>query len=108
MVDHDLLVPYGWTEPVAARYAALIDPDCVPARVVRMDRSECDVVTPTGPGRGRRPRPGAGRGGQGAAGWGVVWVRLPLWGVDPPPGGGGAPGRGPRTPRSADCAPVSG
>lgn len=56
MVDHDLLVPYGWTEPVAARYAALIDPDCVPARVVRMDRSECDVVTPTGPARARCPR----------------------------------------------------
>ncbi|WP_280511418.1 hypothetical protein [Nocardia farcinica] len=55
MVDHDLLVPYGWTEPVAARYAALIDPDCVPARVVRMDRSECDVVTPTGPGAAPRP-----------------------------------------------------
>lgn len=56
MVDHDLLVPYGWTETVAARYAATLDRDCVPARILRMDRSECDVITPTGPARARCPR----------------------------------------------------
>jgi len=56
MVDHDLLVPYGWTETVAARYAASLDQDCVPARVLRMDRSECDVITPTGPARAKCPR----------------------------------------------------
>lgn len=56
MVDFDLLVPYGWTEAVAAEYMPLIDPDCVPARVVRMDRGECDVVTPTGPARAMCPR----------------------------------------------------
>lgn len=50
MVDHDLLVPYGWTEAVASEYLPLLG-DLVPARVVRMDRSECDVVTPTGPAR---------------------------------------------------------
>lgn len=56
MVDFDLLVPYGWTEVVAAEYTPLIDPDCFPARVLRMDRGECDVVTPTGPARAICPR----------------------------------------------------
>ncbi|WP_330251213.1 ribosome small subunit-dependent GTPase A [Nocardia sp. NBC_00565] len=53
MVDYDLLVPYGWTEAVATEYDALIEDGCVPARVIRMDRSECDVATPTGPARAR-------------------------------------------------------
>ncbi|WP_329414415.1 ribosome small subunit-dependent GTPase A [Nocardia vinacea] len=56
MVDHDLLVPYGWTEAVANEYDSLIDDGCVPARVIRMDRSECDVATPTGLTRARCPR----------------------------------------------------
>jgi len=56
MVDHDLLVPYGWTETVAARYAAYLDEGCVPARVLRMDRSECDVITPAGQARAQCPR----------------------------------------------------
>ncbi|QIS01122.1 ribosome small subunit-dependent GTPase A [Nocardia brasiliensis] len=59
MVEYDLLVPYGWTEAVAAEYASLIEENCVPARVIRMDRSECDVATPTGPARARCPRPDA-------------------------------------------------
>ncbi|MEU2039424.1 ribosome small subunit-dependent GTPase A [Nocardia niwae] len=59
MVDYDLLVPYGWTEAVSTGYAALIDEDCVPARVIRMDRSECDAVTPNGLARVRCPRPDA-------------------------------------------------
>ncbi|MGW5378565.1 ribosome small subunit-dependent GTPase A [Nocardia sp. NPDC003999] len=57
MVVHDLLVPYGWTEAVAAQYASMIEEDCVPARVIRMDRSECDVATPDGLARARCPRP---------------------------------------------------
>lgn len=56
MVDFDLLVPYGWTEAVAAHYLPLPDPEWVPARIVRMDRGECDVVTPTGPARAVCPR----------------------------------------------------
>ncbi|MFF3221240.1 ribosome small subunit-dependent GTPase A [Nocardia suismassiliense] len=56
MVENDLLVPYGWTEAVADEYATLIEEGCVPARVIRMDRSECDVATPTGPARAKCPR----------------------------------------------------
>ncbi|MEV6431729.1 ribosome small subunit-dependent GTPase A [Nocardia sp. NPDC051463] len=56
MVDYDLLVPYGWTEAVATEYEALITDGCVPARVIRLDRSECDVATPTGQARARCPR----------------------------------------------------
>lgn len=56
MVENDLLVPYGWTEAVAEEYAALIEENCVPARVIRMDRSECEVATPTGLARARCPR----------------------------------------------------
>ncbi|MFQ6394799.1 ribosome small subunit-dependent GTPase A [Nocardia sp. KC 131] len=56
MVDYDLLVPYGWTEAVANEYEALIMDGCVPARVIRMDRSECDVATPSGRARARCPR----------------------------------------------------
>ncbi|MFI9511419.1 ribosome small subunit-dependent GTPase A [Nocardia sp. NPDC052566] len=56
MVDHDLLVSYGWTEAVADDYAPLIEDGWAPARVIRMDRSECDVATPTGLGRARCPR----------------------------------------------------
>ncbi|WP_280474876.1 ribosome small subunit-dependent GTPase A [Nocardia asiatica] len=59
MVDYDLLVPYGWTEAVSTRYASMIEEDCVPARVIRMDRSECDVATPNGLARARCPRPDA-------------------------------------------------
>ncbi|TDP32349.1 ribosome small subunit-dependent GTPase A [Nocardia ignorata] len=55
MVDYDLLVPYGWTEAVASEYLPLLG-DLVPARIVRMDRSECDVVAPGGPSRAACPR----------------------------------------------------
>ncbi|APE32778.1 ribosome small subunit-dependent GTPase A [Nocardia mangyaensis] len=51
MVDYDRLVPYGWTEAVANEYLPQLDPDRTPARIVRMDRSECDVATPSGPAR---------------------------------------------------------
>lgn len=56
MVDYDLLVPYGWTESTAEEYLPLIDPGFAPARIVRMDRGECDVVTPDGPDRATCPR----------------------------------------------------
>ncbi|WP_330233932.1 ribosome small subunit-dependent GTPase A [Nocardia sp. NBC_00508] len=56
MVDYDLLVPYGWTEAVSNRYASMIEEGRVPARVIRMDRSECDVATPSGLARARCPR----------------------------------------------------
>lgn len=56
MVDYDLLVPYGWTEAVATEYLDLIEETQVPARVIRMDRSECDVATPSGLARASCPR----------------------------------------------------
>ncbi|MGW5386552.1 ribosome small subunit-dependent GTPase A [Nocardia sp. NPDC003963] len=56
MVDYDLLIPYGWTETLAEDYLPHIDPGSVPARIARMDRGECDVVTPTGPARATCPR----------------------------------------------------
>ncbi|TLF78447.1 ribosome small subunit-dependent GTPase A [Nocardia cyriacigeorgica] len=56
MVDYDLLIPYGWTDSVRLDYAAHLEPDRVPARVIRMDRGECDVATPTGLGRAICPR----------------------------------------------------
>ncbi|MGV9674538.1 ribosome small subunit-dependent GTPase A [Nocardia sp. NPDC003482] len=56
MVDHDRLVPYGWNSAVSAAYTELLDTGWVPARVIRMDRSECDVATPIGLARARCPR----------------------------------------------------
>ncbi|MBF6499107.1 ribosome small subunit-dependent GTPase A [Nocardia cyriacigeorgica] len=56
MVDYDLLIPYGWTDSVRLDYAALLETECVPARVIRMDRGECDVATPTGLRRAICPR----------------------------------------------------
>ncbi|MEU1983785.1 ribosome small subunit-dependent GTPase A [Nocardia sp. NPDC019395] len=56
MVDYDLLIPYGWTDSLAEDYLPHIDPGFVPARIVRMDRGECDVVTPSGPARAICPR----------------------------------------------------
>ena len=56
MVDYDLLIPYGWNSAVSAGYTRLLDTGWVPARVIRMDRSECDIATPTGPARARCPR----------------------------------------------------
>lgn len=56
MVDYDLLVPYGWNESLAEEYLPYLDPGFIPARIVRMDRGECDVVTPDGPVRATCPR----------------------------------------------------
>lgn len=46
VVDFDLLAPYGWTASVAAEYLPLLGNSLIPARVLRMDRSECDVAVP--------------------------------------------------------------
>ncbi|MFI5778599.1 ribosome small subunit-dependent GTPase A [Nocardia sp. NPDC051570] len=69
MVDFDRLVPYGWTAAVSAEYAGLHDTGWVPARVIRMDRSECDVATPTGVGRARCPRADTNVGGLCTGDW---------------------------------------
>lgn len=45
-VDLDLLTPYGWTPALAAAYLPLLGDNLIPARVIRMDRSECDVAAP--------------------------------------------------------------
>lgn len=45
-VDLDLLVPYGWNAALAADYRPLLGDDLIPARVIRMDRSECDIAAP--------------------------------------------------------------
>lgn len=44
LVDFDLLSPYGWTPALAAEYLPLLDDSLSPARVIRMERSECDVA----------------------------------------------------------------
>lgn len=85
MVDYDLLVPYGWTEAVSERYRSMISEDGFPARIVRMDRGECDVATPAGPARARCPRSDSEVNGLCTGDWVVVdekWqVRrlLPRW-----------------------------
>ncbi len=56
MVDYDRLLPFGWTAEISAAYAGLFDTGWVPARVIRMDRSECDIATPTGLARAHCPR----------------------------------------------------
>ena len=56
MVDYDRLLPYGWTADISAAYAGMVDTGWVPARVIRMDRSECDIATPTGLARAHCPR----------------------------------------------------
>ncbi|GAA2475174.1 ribosome small subunit-dependent GTPase A [Nocardia seriolae] len=45
-VDLDLLVPFGWNSTLAADYLPLLGDDLIPARVIRMDRSECDIAAP--------------------------------------------------------------
>ena len=48
----DLLLRYGWSDAVAS----LLHPDERPARVLRVDRGECDVVTADGETRARTGR----------------------------------------------------
>ncbi|MFJ9209517.1 ribosome small subunit-dependent GTPase A [Streptomyces sp. NPDC102264] len=42
------LVPYGWDEGWEAEFAPYAERGLVPGRVVRVDRGQCDVVTPSG------------------------------------------------------------
>ncbi|WP_432136978.1 MULTISPECIES: ribosome small subunit-dependent GTPase A [unclassified Streptomyces] len=42
------LSPYGWDEGWAAAFAPYAEQGLVPGRVVRVDRGQCDVVTPDG------------------------------------------------------------
>jgi ribosome biogenesis GTPase len=55
------LARYGWSDRVHALVASADRPDLVPARVVRVDRNRCLVVTPTGEtAAGARPLPAVG------------------------------------------------
>ncbi|MFE4536826.1 ribosome small subunit-dependent GTPase A [Streptomyces scopuliridis] len=45
------LVPYGWDEGWEAEFAPYAERGLVPGRVVRVDRGQCDVITPAGPVR---------------------------------------------------------
>jgi ribosome biogenesis GTPase len=45
------LYPYGWDEGWAAEFLPYADRGFAPGRVVRVDRGQCDVVTPDGPVR---------------------------------------------------------
>ncbi|MGW2418595.1 ribosome small subunit-dependent GTPase A [Streptomyces sp. NPDC001709] len=42
------LAPYGWDEGWEAEFAAYAGQGLLPGRVVRVDRGQCDVVTPVG------------------------------------------------------------
>ncbi|MEV6759347.1 ribosome small subunit-dependent GTPase A [Streptomyces sp. NPDC051105] len=42
------LVPYGWDEGWEAEFASYAEQGLLPGRVVRVDRGQCDVVTPVG------------------------------------------------------------
>lgn len=44
----DALAPYGWDEGRAAEFAPYAEQGLLPGRVVRVDRGQCDVVTPVG------------------------------------------------------------
>ena len=47
------LARFGWTDDVATRFTPYLSDTVTPARVVRVDRGECDVITPAGPARVR-------------------------------------------------------
>lgn len=53
MVADPSLVPLGWGERVAERVAEVAAPDCVPARVVRVDLDSCTIATGHGDHRAR-------------------------------------------------------
>ncbi|MFF3325580.1 ribosome small subunit-dependent GTPase A [Streptomyces sp. NPDC002889] len=42
------LAPYGWDEGWEAAFAPYADQGLLPGRVVRVDRGQCDVITPAG------------------------------------------------------------
>ncbi|MEU0917427.1 ribosome small subunit-dependent GTPase A [Streptomyces cyaneofuscatus] len=45
------LAPYGWDDDWAAAFSPYAEQGLVPGRVVRVDRGQCDVITPDGPVR---------------------------------------------------------
>ncbi|MEV6401223.1 GTPase RsgA, partial [Streptomyces sp. NPDC051907] len=45
---HSALSRYGWDEGWAAEFAPYAERGLLPGRVVRVDRGQCDVVTPDG------------------------------------------------------------
>lgn len=45
------LSPYGWDDDWAAAFSPYAEQGLVPGRVVRVDRGQCDVITPDGPVR---------------------------------------------------------
>jgi ribosome biogenesis GTPase len=53
MVADPSLVPLGWDDRVAQRIAEVAVPDCVPARVVRVDLDSCTIATGHGDHRDR-------------------------------------------------------
>ncbi|MEU8895041.1 ribosome small subunit-dependent GTPase A [Nocardia sp. NPDC048505] len=85
MVENDpnFHVPFGWTEAVAAEYAPHLSEGLVPARVIRMDRSECDVATPTGLARARCPRSDSEISGLCTGDWVTVDAQLNVRGLLP-------------------------
>ncbi|MEU1948655.1 GTPase RsgA, partial [Streptomyces sp. NPDC020125] len=42
------LIPYGWDEGWESEFAPYAEQGLLPGRVVRVDRGQCDVVTPAG------------------------------------------------------------
>ena len=53
MLETNQLGRYGWTDAVSTRFTHLLHDELVPARVIRVDRGECDAITPTGQVRAR-------------------------------------------------------
>lgn len=49
------LCRYGWNNSVSENFATHLTDDLTPARVVRVDRGECDTITNDGPVRARTP-----------------------------------------------------
>lgn len=45
------LAPYGWDDDWAASFSPYAQQSLVPGRVLRVDRGQCDVITPDGPVR---------------------------------------------------------
>lgn len=45
------LSPYGWDDDWAVAFSPYAEQGLVPGRVVRVDRGQCDVITPDGPVR---------------------------------------------------------
>lgn len=53
MANPGLLLDYGWSDSVAESFDPHLHNDSIPARIVRVDRGECDAVTSDGIVRAR-------------------------------------------------------